>query len=469
MLTFWGKPKSESGGSRRAKRLLSQKSLQAESARPSFEKAKRSEVPMDRKGCPKGRGIFMKRNNKSSSPIDQTTSPDRSGLRCTPLYKGGLMCSPTNGVQMTQRSKRSPTNGVQTTQQSKRSPTNHVQTAQRSISQRGIALKQPSGRSRPLGMVFKRSGGPSRPLGTPMMKRKVRFFHFLLMKAMKKKLSFLKKYKLSKNLHFSPSATILRADFTFWEGMEITETMTNEEGIISFLAYFNEIDKHFDKILNEEGFSPYNEKLKKIAEGNFSITSFVRKHIYQLKNFGELRNFITHGIKSNGETFATPTLAAIEKVRIYAEKITKPAKVLELFRKKVFQAKTSDPLRNILPEMKKYGYTNIPIYDESGHFQGILSDARLLYWLSDLLINEDYINLGLTKVEHIPLEFGWKDYLFISKQMSIFEVNELFTQSKKSGERLSVLFITETGNPDEDIQGMISAGDANIIDEYLIV
>ena len=251
--------------------------------------------------------------------------------------------------------------------------------------------------------------------------------------------------------------------------MESKEMLSNEEGIISFLAYFNEIDKHFDKILNEEGFSPYNEKLKKIAEGNFSITSFVRKHIYQLKNFGELRNFITHGIKSNGETFATPTLAAIEKVRIYAEKITKPAKVLELFRKKVFQAKTSDPLKNILPEMKKYGYTNIPIYDERGHFEGILSDARLLYRLSDLLINEDYINLWLTKVEHIPLEFGWKDYLFISKQMSIFEVNELFTQSKKSWERLSVLFITETGNPDEELQGMISAGDANIIDEYLIV
>ena len=49
-------------------------------------------------------------------------------------------------------------------------------------------------------------------------------------------------------------------------------TSSSEDGIISFLAFFNEIDKHFDKILNEEGFSPYNEKLKKIAEGNYSIS-----------------------------------------------------------------------------------------------------------------------------------------------------------------------------------------------------
>ena len=43
---------------------------------------------------------------------------------------------------------------------------------------------------------------------------------------------------------------------------------SQEEGIVSFLAFFNEIDKHFDKVLNEEGFSPYNEKLKKIADAN---------------------------------------------------------------------------------------------------------------------------------------------------------------------------------------------------------
>ena len=52
--------------------------------------------------------------------------------------------------------------------------------------------------------------------------------------------------------------------------MEQLEQNTSEENIISFLAYFNEIDKHFDKVLWEDGFSPYNEKIKKIAEWNYS-------------------------------------------------------------------------------------------------------------------------------------------------------------------------------------------------------
>ncbi len=251
--------------------------------------------------------------------------------------------------------------------------------------------------------------------------------------------------------------------------MTTLESTTDEENIISFLAYFNEIDKHFDKVLWEDGFSPYNEKLKKIAEGNYTITSFVRKHIYQLKNFWELRNFITHWIKSNGETFASPTQAAIAKISKYAEKITKPAKVLDLFRKKIYKAHKEDYLKVIIPEMRKYWYSNIPIYDEKENFVGILNDSRLLYWISDLLINEDYLNLWLTKVGHIQLEYGWKDYRFISQDMTIFEAWELFSQSKKNGERLSVLFITPTGNPNEEMLWLISNSDAKLIDEYLIV
>ena len=230
---------------------------------------------------------------------------------------------------------------------------------------------------------------------------------------------------------------------------------SQEEGIVSFLAFFNEIDKHFDKVLNEEGFSPYNEKLKKIADGNYTISSFVRKHLYQLRNFGELRNFITHGIKSNGET--------------YAQKITEPAKVLEFFQKPVFTAKKSDLLSEIIPLMKGKNYTNIPIYDDQGNFAGILSESRLLYRIADLLMSDDYLNLKLMKVDHIQLNRGRKDYLFISSNTTIFEVNDLFTQSKRNGEKLGVLFITENGDPNEELLGMISAGDANLIDEYIIM
>ena len=129
----------------------------------------------------------------------------------------------------------------------------------------------------------------------------------------------------------------------------------------------------------------------------------------------------------------------------------------------------SNKTKNKYRIMKKNGYSNIPVYDENENFIGILNDARLLYWISDLLINNDYIDLGLTKVEHIQLQYNWKDYRFISQDTTIFEAWELFTQSRRTWGTLNVLFITATGNPNEEILWLISNGDANIIDDYLIV
>lgn len=144
--------------------------------------------------------------------------------------------------------------------------------------------------------------------------------------------------------------------------------MMNGDTIISFSAFFNEIDKHFDKILGEEGFSPFNEKLKKITDGNYSISNFVKKHLYQLRYFGELRNFITHSIKNYGESFVMPTEVAVSRLAKYAEVIKKPARVIDLFKTEVFKAKKSDYLKTLLPLMQSKSYTKIPVYDENQHF-----------------------------------------------------------------------------------------------------
>lgn len=253
--------------------------------------------------------------------------------------------------------------------------------------------------------------------------------------------------------------------------VELTSQLSqpSEDTIISFSAFFNEIDKHFDKILDEEGFSPFNEKLKKIAEGRYPISNFVKKHQYQLRYFGELRNFITHSVRNYGKSFAVPTPVAIEKLARYAEIIKSPAKVIDVFRSDVFVAKTSDYLKDILPLMKAKNYTKIPVYNDAGTFVGVLSENRLLHWLSDVLINQDYLNLNLLKIEHLRLKPNGQNYAFVASDMTIYEVDTLFSDKKLNGERFAVAFITENGNPEEEILGIISSSDVNVIDHYLFV
>jgi hypothetical protein len=43
--------------------------------------------------------------------------------------------------------------------------------------------------------------------------------------------------------------------------------------------------------------------------------------------------------------------------------ITAPVRVVDLFKKEVFTAKTTDLVKSIIPQMKEKNYTAVPIYD----------------------------------------------------------------------------------------------------------
>jgi len=44
-----------------------------------------------------------------------------------------------------------------------------------------------------------------------------------------------------------------------------TNATQKEDPIILFLALFNSIDKYFDKVLDQDKFLPFNEKVKRIV------------------------------------------------------------------------------------------------------------------------------------------------------------------------------------------------------------
>jgi len=100
----------------------------------------------------------------------------------------------------------------------------------------------------------------------------------------------------------------------------------------TYLALFNEIDKHLDLVVNQtDRFMPYNQKLKFIAKGNYSISKFVRLHDHSLKYFGELRNMISHGLRESREVYAEPSAFALEQIKTYRDTITRPLKITDIF------------------------------------------------------------------------------------------------------------------------------------------
>jgi len=155
----------------------------------------------------------------------------------------------------------------------------------------------------------------------------------------------------------------------------LLEKQEEQSRVMAFLSLFNEIDKHFDKILGAERFIPYNEKIKIIIGGKYSISRFVKIFQNDLKYFGELRNHISHGLKVDEYIYAIPTQRAIDKLAELVEKIVSPPLCIDFFRKEVHSVYYADSLKDLLYAMKQYGYTYVPVYSVSEEFLGVVSES----------------------------------------------------------------------------------------------
>ncbi|NOZ43591.1 MAG: CBS domain-containing protein [bacterium] len=128
-------------------------------------------------------------------------------------------------------------------------------------------------------------------------------------------------------------------------------------------------------------FIPYNEKIKRLVEGEYPISWFVNLHKYELQFIGELRNHITHGIKLDGHNYAIPSPYALEKIKNLAHHIKSPPSCFDIFKKTVFFSKTTDKLKDILSTMKYRNYSHVPVYDHENHFVGVLTDSSIAFRL----------------------------------------------------------------------------------------
>ena len=224
-----------------------------------------------------------------------------------------------------------------------------------------------------------------------------------------------------------------------------------EQNAANFIVLFNEIDKYLDKLLQTEKFLPFNEKLKQVSEADYHISSFVKEHITKLKYFGELRNHITHGQQIEGQYYSVPTYHAVDELRKYKEQILQPVSCFDLFHKEVYTCKTTDLLQNVIIEMRNHNDTHVPVYDDTGIFVGVLTESTLSHWLADES-EKGTIALKTTRIGDLDLNETNETFLFVQKDKNIYEIPALFEQKMMSKKKVSVIYITETGEDREKIQ-----------------
>jgi len=191
----------------------------------------------------------------------------------------------------------------------------------------------------------------------------------------------------------------------------------------------------------------------------------VKESNYQLfDTFRHIRNCLTHTPKTLDDEYvfhvSNHVLGYLEQVvhQIVTKAIDEGTRL-----EKIRSAKPEEFLYDILRLMDRLNYSNLPVLDDRGVVKYVVSNRAILSALAHSSTNDYDPNARYT-VEDFKDFFGLdscKDiyYEFMSKETYAYEAKMKFIGYNAEHKRCSLIFITQTGNKNEPLLGLVSPRD----------
>ena len=228
-----------------------------------------------------------------------------------------------------------------------------------------------------------------------------------------------------------------------------------------FIRAYNELDHFMDVKLNRD--SRFNSYYQRIIELSKRDSTF-RKHKLILHSFGELRNAIVHDFgRDNMEIIAEPHLKQVELFEHILREVMDPPKALDTIAvrfKNLYTASLEAPVHEVMKTMTREGFSYVPVMEE-GKMLGVFSDETIFQYVRQtghLDLRDGFRLKDLAP--YLKMEAHEKEYFqFASKRESVADLEERLVNSSKGEKRLEVVFLTESGNPEEKLLGMVTLWD----------
>ena len=175
----------------------------------------------------------------------------------------------------------------------------------------------------------------------------------------------------------------------------------------------------------------------------------------------EIRNMLTHTAKINGQNVIEPSEGIIQSINDCLEYIRRPSLALDVATKgeNILKAGYQQTVIKIMGIMDRNGFSHMPII-QNGEFIGVFSLGTVF---SYILNNYEKPITKSTTIEslreQLPISAHIEKYEFAPKTLTCAEARKKFEYVKGKNKRLSVIFITETGQEKERLLGMLTPWD----------
>ena len=230
-----------------------------------------------------------------------------------------------------------------------------------------------------------------------------------------------------------------------------------------FINCYNVLDKSLRDIYNLKPNLTFSDVIRKAA----SVNSVIKKYEDDIIDYGRLRNAIVHRSIS-GEVIAEPHDDVVLKIEAITRLITTPPRAMDsVVNRKVLCVTADTPLKLVMCEMFKSGYSNVPVY--SGNtLLGVITRKMIIEAVGEQCLNNESIDNFLKKkvVDALDLEGISNHYEVAPSSITVDNLLYMFQQNRK----LSTVIITKSGNYNEQPLGIVVTADTidmqTILDNY---
>ena len=231
---------------------------------------------------------------------------------------------------------------------------------------------------------------------------------------------------------------------------------------VRFISAYNRLDQGLREIYSIKRTLTYSDMIRKVANVNTVVSKFEE----DLIDYGRLRNAIVH--KSSDEIIAEPNIDVVEKLEKIARLINTPPRVIDCLRpRKVYSVDGDTPLKDVVQEMARSGFSVVPVY-VSNTLVGVINRKMIIDGIARFItVKQDIDDAMNTPVSSCLDIFNETNHYEVAPQsMTIENLLYMFQQNRK----LSSVILTENGNYTEPAKMVIVTADTidlnNILDNY---
>lgn len=222
-----------------------------------------------------------------------------------------------------------------------------------------------------------------------------------------------------------------------------------------FLDLYNKLDSLLRTYYNDNNLdnSMINRRINELKKSNRNEN---RLRGIKLNDIRNVRNILAHSMKNNGNDLFEVNNDLIDFLDGEIKAISNNKRAYEIMTPfdSIYYCELSSDIKETLINMRHLGHSTIPV----------LKDKKVIgIFNNDVIINALIDSNFKTSLSMLKLNISLDSisafyYDFISKNEPLANIEEMF-EVKKDNKKLSLLFVTENGNQNERLLGIITLYD----------